>query len=223
MVFPLVGILGVGTLSWWSGLFRRGWTFLLCLKKQWVSTLADTLTSLESKQICGCSSSNPGLLMKFIWEIQAWISFSKPPAILECSQSGGPLLPMSEGRDEPCTVHPGVHGCDWVPLPPPPAPGLIARETRMYVPCSQSTTVSQHTGMHKLTQTCRSHRSAFYHPLVISYFNWDCLHFQNFDGAKSQLITKGKQSRCLKELSGCHRRRRMKSKHLRALACFHGK
>ena len=50
--------------------------------------------------------------MKFIWEIQAWISFSKPPAILECSQSGGPLLPMSEGRDEPCTVHPGIHGCD---------------------------------------------------------------------------------------------------------------
>lgn len=52
----------------------------------------------------------------------------------------------------------------------------------------------------------------------------DCLHFQNFDGAKSQLVTKGKQSGCLKELSSCHYRRRgMKSKHLRGLACFHGK
>lgn len=57
-----------------------------------------------------------------------------------------------------------------------------------------------------------------YHTLIR-----DFLHFQDFDGAKRQLVTKEKQSGCLKELSSFHRRRGMKSKHLRALACFHGK
>ena len=122
MVVPLVGIPGVGTLSWWSGPFRRGWSFLLCLEKQWVSTLADTLTSLKSKQIYGCSSSNPGLLMKFIWEIQAWISFSKPPGNSRVQPEW--KTTAAHVRGQGWTMHSSSRGT-WVwlgPTSPTPCP-----------------------------------------------------------------------------------------------------
>ena len=120
----------------------------------------------------GCSSSNLGLLMKFIWEIQAWVSFSKPPGN---SRVQPELRTMSEGRDEACTVHPGVLGCDWVSLPPPPPQGWLPGRPGWMFP-ALSLPLCPSTQVFRLTQTCtcahvHTHSSAFYHPLVTSYFN----------------------------------------------------
>lgn len=156
-----------------------------------------------------------------------------PQAILVHSQSWEPLLSDPEGRAPSCPYISSSRDTQaWPGTPSSPPPGLTTRDTRtvlsqLPICCcipththAQDAHICPHVRVYMHTQRELCILLRLHH--IILLFR-DCLHFQKCCGVKSQLVTEEKQTKCLKELCSCHRRRGMKSKCLKLLGCFHGK
>lgn len=164
-------------------------------------------------------SWTPGLLISLIHKEPAIGLFSKAELGTTGVRGEGCLLFMHQFIQG----HTGVAG--WV-SPSDSSPGLTLRETRTVpfqlfpVNTSCSIPVGTHTCAHTHAHTPRHILLCLRHMILLfrSY-----LHFKTFYAMKSQLVTKVKQTECLKEVSSCHGGREMKSKHLKLLVCFHGK